>query len=286
MTDQPKTIQLSSPAKINWLLSVGPLRSDNYHELTTVFHALEIADPMSFTRRTDELCMLHGYPADIAPESNLVTRAWNALRRQYPGKVSGVDVSITKTLPAGGGLGGGSANAAITLRALKQMYSLQLTSVQLQQIGAEIGSDVPFFINGGCAIGRGRGELLEPVTGVPPYHLVLLFPGEPMSTGEAYRQLDSTPRVPISTHTLSHFSTVLKQGDPHQLAGLLQNDFELVAQNRDWYKDATRRLTEAGALVTLLCGSGSTVAGLAADKNHALLIAEKTGGYATSTCVT
>lgn len=277
------SITTKSHAKINWLLSVGPIRTDKYHELLTLFQALDIGDEMSFAATGHRECLLSGYPASIPVHTNLVYRAWELLRVNFPGKVGGVDIAITKQLPAGGGLGGGSSNAACTLQALNQLFELGLTAGQLKGLGASLGSDVPFFIRGGCALARGRGELLELVTPAPQYHLVLIFPEEPMSTAEAYRELDSLPAGRRATPDLPQFLAAFQSGDVSRLIKSMHNDFELVADSFAWFQRSRLLLTGAGARATLLCGSGSTVAGIVNSREEAEQIAEITGGYAAST---
>lgn len=280
----PQSIQITSRAKINWLLHVGPLRSDGYHDIITIFQELNLGETMQFTAQPEhDQCILTGYPADIDPEDNLVTRAWHMLRKLCPDRVHGIHVSIEKTLPQGGGLGGGSSNAAATLNALNILYNLDLPIADLERLAGMLGSDIPFFIRGGTALATGRGEILSPLPPAPIYWFVLQFPTERMSTADAYRQLDSHHRVEPSQHTLSKFLTTLHHGDPILLAPLLFNDFEIVAEKYFWFTDARQKLSTAGALATLLCGSGSTVCGLCRDEQHANEVAQKAGGTVVST---
>ncbi len=275
-------VTITSRAKINWLLRVGPPRSDGYHELLTIFQELELGEPMTFRALQATECRLSGYPADIPPEKNLVTRAWQLMAGNYPA-VRGLDVSIKKSLPQGGGLGGGSSNAACTLKAINALYHLNVPDSELEQLAGQLGSDVSFFIKGGAACGSGRGEILEQLPPSPVYHLVLVFPRERMSTAEGYRLLDEISRPIPSPHTLSTFLTAVQSGSPATLAPYLQNDFELVAKNFNWFSETRTKLQQAGVQKVLLCGSGSTVAGLCENRYAAQRIALHVGGIPTYT---
>jgi len=277
-------LHLRSHAKINWLLAVGATRADGFHEILSLFQALDLGDDMTFRALETDECQLTGFPADIAPETNLVYRAWRLMQERFPGRVHGLSVLIEKQLPRGGGLGGGSSNAAATLNAINQLYGLSLPPVELASLGATLGSDVPFFITSGAAIVRGRGEIVEPIAApLPCYHLVLVFPYEGMPTPEAYRKLDSMQHVSLFPHSLSPLLTEWRSGDVARMAAAAQNDFELAARDYQWYQEATGRLHEAGALKTLLCGSGSTVAGLVKDAAEGEMVARNAGGTLTHT---
>lgn len=277
----------TSHGKINWWLRVGPVRPDGYHELETVFQQLELAEQVTISAVPRDECILTGFPADIPAEGNLVYRAWRLMKAAFPEQVSGVHFSIIKTLPQGGGLGGGSSNAAWTINAIDQLYQLNTSPMDLHHIGAQLGSDVAFFLKGGTAIGRGRGEMLETMTPCPKYWLVLMFPLERMSTAEGYRLLDTFNEGDRVTrdkaHTLSSFLTSLYSSDPYQLADVIVNDFDKVVGNYPWYRKCRDDLMEAGAIRAFLCGSGSTVAGLVQDQKTAFEIAERVGGIPTCT---
>jgi 4-diphosphocytidyl-2-C-methyl-D-erythritol kinase len=274
----------TSHAKINWWLKVGPPRPDGYHDLETVFQELDLGETISFHKNESDTLNLSGFPPDISPEGNLVTRSWNVMRQAYPGKVGGVDVEIAKTLPRGGGLGGGSSNAACTLAALNSLFELGAGVSTLEKHGARIGADVAFFIRGGTAIGTGRGEILEQQPPVPRYWLVLVVPGEPMPTAQAYRELDKIEKpAGDKSHTLPAFLTNLYSGNPTFLANSIHNDFELVASKHQWFTHSRDQLLAAGALRAFLCGSGSTVAGIVTDELSGQRIAETVKGILTST---
>jgi len=278
-----ETINFTSRAKVNWYLAVGPARPDGYHDIVTVFQELSIGEPISFHRETSPLCVLEGYPENIPSESNLVTKAWALMRAEYPDRVMGLVAKVDKQLPQGGGLGGGSSNAACAIKAINQLYHLDLTVPKLEELAGKIGSDVAFFIRGGTALGTGRGQILQQFDPAPPYWFVILVPSEPMSTAEGYRLLDTRPHVAPLPHTLSDFKTALYSGDPLQIARNYRNDFEFVAEKFKWFTDHKEKLLDAGVLHCVLCGSGSTVAGLVRDQKHAEEVAAKTNGIITCT---
>lgn len=244
-----------------------------------------MAETISFHKSAGKSLNLSGFPADVAAETNLVTKAWKLVHNAFPGKVGGVDIDISKMLPRGGGLGGGSSNAACTIAALNSLFELGADVETLQKLGSAIGSDVAFFIRGGTAIGRGRGEILEQQPPCPRYWLVLVVPKIGMSTKEGYQLLDAAerPAEEDKTTTLTDFITNLYSGDVQRVAASVHNDFELVAERFEWYRDARKILMNAGTLRTLLCGSGSTVAGIVTDEMAGQRVAKEVGGILTST---
>ncbi len=282
-----EAISGTSHGKLNWWLKVGPVRSDGFHELETVYQELEVSEQVKMSRLSDNKCILDGFPEDIPAESNLVTQAWNLMQQAYPDKVAGFQFSIVKTLPQGGGIGGGSSNAAIALNGINQLYCLNAQLQDLRQIAANIGSDVPFFLDGGSATGLGRGEIVETLHSCPTYWLVLIIPDQRIPTAEAYKQLDkireSALQETAQKYKMSQFLTVLNSGDPEVLATAIHNDFDIVAQNYQWYRDYVKTLKKVGVLRTFLCGSGSTIAGLVRNEDEARKIATFVGGIPTKT---
>jgi len=283
VTGSVDKVNFTSRAKLNWYLAVGPVLPDGYHEIVTVFQELSLGEPMTFQRHDAPRCILQGYPDNIPPESNLVTKAWALMRAQFPDKVNGLVATVDKQLPQGGGLGGGSSNAACAIKAINQLYNLNLSAQKLEELAGKIGSDVAFFIRGGTALGTGRGEILQQLAAPPPYWFVILVPSEPMPTAEGYRLLDTRQHVEPFPHTLSDFVTALHSGDPEQIARKYRNDFEFVAEKFKWFTSHKEKLLDAGVLHCVLCGSGSTVAGLVRDHKHAEEVAAKTNGIITCT---
>jgi 4-diphosphocytidyl-2-C-methyl-D-erythritol kinase len=260
---------LESRAKINWYLRVKDKRPDGFHEIETIFQEIALADRMTFEAIASNCCEIEGMPFELPAEQNLIWRAWNCLRERFPAKVAGVRVVIEKRIPACGGLGGASSNAATTLRALNALYELRLSTNELEKIAALLGSDVAFFIRGGCAIGRGRGELLEAIDGVPSYAIMLAFPNTKVPTAEAYRRLSSRAR-PAPRASLTEVVAALRSGDPTRLAPMIHNDFEILVAEEPWFLEASAALRDSGCIRTFLSGSGSTVVGLKNTLEHGI----------------
>jgi 4-diphosphocytidyl-2-C-methyl-D-erythritol kinase len=264
-----------APAKLNLFLRVVGRRPDGFHELETVFQAIDLADELTF-RPADELCLTGGCEdAPTGPE-NLVLRAAAALR-EATGCTRGAATHLTKRIPVGAGLGGGSSDAAAALVALNHLWGLDLSRARLAELAAGLGSDVPFFLRGGTALGRGRGELLEPIIPHPSsLTFVLVRPSFPVATARAYAlyrpAMAAAPPLPA-------FLAAFASGDPERLAPLLRNDLEAGVLG-EWPELAELReqLLAAGAVGARMTGSGSVVFGLARDVGHAQQIAARLEG--------
>ncbi len=176
-----KPLELLSPAKLNLFLHITGRRPDGYHELQTLFQLLDWGDTLRFQANSSGQITLGGTELDIAPEDNLVVRAARLLQRDK----LGAHIEIDKRIPTGGGLGGGSSNAATTLLALNHLWGLDLPNTQLQQIGAQLGADVPVFTAGHTAWAEGVGEILTPVE-MPAYWYLVITPDCHVSTAEIF----------------------------------------------------------------------------------------------------
>ena len=179
------TLRAEAFAKTNLRLDVIRKRPDGFHEIDTVFQTIDLTDGLEVSAAPADVsleCTDAALPVD---SRNLVIRAAHALRERF--RVSaGARIRLEKNIPAGGGLGGGSSDAAIALLLLTRLWGIDADAAALAGIGAEIGSDVPFFFVGGTARGRGRGEIVEPLPDAPPRALVLVIPPFPVSTAEVY----------------------------------------------------------------------------------------------------
>ena len=186
--NQPVTVP--SPAKINLFLRVGPKRADGFHGLVSWFCVVGLADELTFTPQDGSdislSCDMPGVPCDA---TNLILRAASVLR-PYAAIAQSVHIHLHKRIPMGGGLGGGSSNAATTLRVLSQYWHCAISDVKLREIGASLGSDVPFFLQPPSAICRGRGELISPISAPSPRAVLLLLPEIAMPTPAVYRTFD------------------------------------------------------------------------------------------------
>jgi 4-diphosphocytidyl-2-C-methyl-D-erythritol kinase len=184
-------VQLDAPAKVNLFLHVGDREADGYHGLVTLFQALELSDRLRVELVAGEEISLEVAGLDAGPpEDNLVRRAARAFL-EAAGGGTGVRLHLEKRIPAGGGLGGGSSDAAATLRALDALLPDALPAGRLHELAARLGSDVPFFLGGSAlALGEGRGGKLTPLAALPAADVILALPDSPVPTAWAYRALD------------------------------------------------------------------------------------------------
>jgi 4-diphosphocytidyl-2-C-methyl-D-erythritol kinase len=248
---------LRASAKINLDLRIGALRSDGYHDLQTVFQTLDLHDTVTIDSRRGPFTLDGDAALMPLDESNLVWRAASALWRAAgkPGDPRGVRVGVTKRIPSRAGLGGGSSDAAAALVGLSRVWRLPVTLANLMPVAASLGSDVPFFLVGGTALGLGRGERLYPLVNRPRRHVVVALPGFGVSTSDAYRWLaeDRTePPLPVTPDPARW--TIAPEG---------LNDLEGPVERRHQEIAAIRlRVAAAGAELARMSGSGSAVFGL------------------------
>ena len=242
-----QTLRLPAPAKLNRLLNIVGLRADGYHELQTLFQLIDLCDTLTFTLRQDGQLVLRDDLAGIAKEDNLVMRAARLLQ-DATGCPLGATLAIEdKTLPMGGGLGGGSSNAATTLVGLNHLWKLGLSPDQLAELGLKLGADVPVFIHGTSAWAEGVGERLTPVTLDTPW-FVVIHPGVSVSTPEVFKDPQLTRNTPPIT-----MARALQGG-----ASSWRNDCEAVVTRAyppiaaaiEWLESfADTRLTGTGACI-------------------------------------
>jgi 4-diphosphocytidyl-2-C-methyl-D-erythritol kinase len=274
-----KRLTLESFAKVNRSLRVLGKRSDGYHEVDTIFQTVDLSDRMIFLEREDGELVLTTEGANLpVSEENLVIRAARALLARA-GVTRGANIHLSKKIPIGGGLGGGSSNAASTLRALTDLWELPLREADLHSLATEIGSDVPFFLLGGRARGTGRGEILEPLEDGPEEWLVLVFPRFSLSTAVVYGAL-AAPAL-----TDSAAATNLRGSDSG--GGPDRNDLEPAAESlRGELRRFRAALSDSGATSARLSGSGSTVFGLFGDEESARRATEWLAGLREETKTT
>jgi len=189
------TVRGEAFAKTNLMLKVVGKREDGYHEIDTVFQTIDLTDVVEASAAPAGIALACSDPAIPAGEENLVHRAATAWRNRF-GVREGARLSLTKRIPAGGGLGGGSSDAAVTLALLSRLWRLAPTDRDYAEVGASLGSDVPFFFVGGTARGRGRGELIEPLLDRPPRELILVVPPFSISTRDVYARWRPGPAPP------------------------------------------------------------------------------------------
>jgi 4-diphosphocytidyl-2-C-methyl-D-erythritol kinase len=256
-------------AKINLGLRVHGRRGDGYHEITTVFQTVSLHDSLAFQPLPDgRLELACADPEIPTDEGNLVIRAGSALRERY-GVRRGARVELEKVIPAGGGLGGGSTDAAVTLLGLANLWEIETDARELAEVGARLGADVPFFLTGGTALGTGTGTQIKPLEDAPKMHLVIVTPGVKVSTAEAYKALGA--RALTKNDTAANLSVSRTEADfSVSHSGVMSNDFEaVVVRLHSEVGRARAALGKVGAGRTLLSGSGSSVFGVFESKGEA-----------------
>ena len=265
------SVTVRVPGKVNLFLGVGDRRPDGYHELTTVFHAVSLVDEVT-VRHADVLSLRTvGEGAEELPddERNL---AWQAavLMAEHVGRGPDVEITIEKSIPVAGGMAGGSADAAAVLRACSLLWDV--AEEEVQSVAAEIGSDVPFALMGGTAIGRGRGTELTPVLTTGEYHWVLAVAREGLSTPRVYQRCDDLRGPDVEAPGISDsVLAALRQGDAETLGALLSNDLQDAAISlRPELAQVLDAGREAGASGAIVSGSGPTCAFLVPDPDIAL----------------
>jgi 4-diphosphocytidyl-2-C-methyl-D-erythritol kinase len=285
-----ETIKLPAFAKINLGLRVLGRRADGYHEIRTTFQTITLHDTLTFEPAPDDLLELACSDPDIpADGSNLVVRAASALRERY-GVRGGARVRLEKAIPAGGGLGGGSSDAAATLVALASLWKLNASLPELSKIGARLGADVPFFLTGGTALGVGTGTEVLPLEDAPKMPLVVVTPDVRVSTAEAYKALGAPALT--KNDAVVNLSVSRTEADfPDSLCDVWSNDFEaVVVRLHPEIGRAREALRRAGAARAMLSGSGSSVFGLFESESEAGRAAGALGGagrgWQVSACAT
>jgi len=264
--------------KVNLHLGVGNARPDGYHELTTVFQSLALADQVNVSIGDGPVGVtsiaVRGFDAQKVPtdDANLV---WKAA--ELAGVSQALNVHIDKGIPVAGGMAGGSADSAAMLRIMAVLNGLDNT--QLEEIAAQLGSDVPFTLHGGTMLGTGRGEKLEPLPTSGEYHWVLAVSSEGLSTPTVFATLDelreTNPELPRAG-AVDALASALLTGDPEQVAPHLANDLQAAAVAlRPGLQDILDAGIQAGALNGIVSGSGPTCAFLCSDATHAEQVAAR-----------
>jgi 4-diphosphocytidyl-2-C-methyl-D-erythritol kinase len=270
----PQAVTVRAPAKVNLELRVGPLREDGYHDLATVFQAVSLYDEVSVATWDDWEVVAAGTYADRIPtdESNLALRAARLVAERWHVDEA-LSIRIDKDIPVAGGMAGGSADAAATLLACDHLWGLGLAREDLAEIAAELGSDVPFPLSGGTAMGSGRGEQLAPVLARGAFHWVFAISDTGLSTPAVFRESDrlragqDVPAPQVSPELMA----ALRSGDPKSLGAALRNDLEDAAFSlRPELRTLRDAGVEFGALGGVVSGSGPTVAFLT-DSHEASL---------------
>jgi 4-diphosphocytidyl-2-C-methyl-D-erythritol kinase len=275
----PNTVKVRVPAKINLHLGVGPLRRDGYHELRTVYHAIALYDEVT-ARRGDTLTLTmegEGAGTLALDDSNLIIKAAKALA-EVAKVAPHARLHLRKQIPLAGGLAGGSADAAATLIACDALWGTGFSREELAKIAATLGSDVPFLVHGGTALGTGRGEAVSPVLArAHIWHWVVGLADGGLSTPDVFRELDRLRLAKSAPAPLEHtdgLMAALRQRDPAVLGAALGNDLQAAAISlRPTLAGVLEAGRSAGALAALVSGSGPTCVFLTADADHAATVA-------------
>ncbi|MDH6144238.1 4-diphosphocytidyl-2-C-methyl-D-erythritol kinase [Kitasatospora sp. GP30] len=278
-------IAVRVPAKVNVQLGVGGLRADGFHDLANVFFAVALGDEVTATLGRGVTLSCAGPDADHVPldDTNLAARAARLLAARH-GIEPDVHLHIAKAIPVAGGMAGGSADGAAALVACDALWQLDTPLPVLLELAAELGSDVPFALLGGVALGRGRGELLEELPVAGTFHWVFAVADGGLSTPAVFRECDrlreaagtgsSAAEVPTPDPS-AELLAALAAGDPAALAAALGNDLEAAALSlRPGLADCLKAGLDAGALAALVSGSGPTCAFLAKDAADAQAVAD------------
>ncbi|MBC7976312.1 MAG: 4-(cytidine 5'-diphospho)-2-C-methyl-D-erythritol kinase [Myxococcales bacterium] len=238
------TTTWSAPAKLNLMLHVIGRRADGYHELQTVFQIIDLCDRLEIAPREDgRIVRLEG-PAEVPESQDLAVRAASALQRAT-GTRLGADLSVRKRIPLGGGLGGGSSDAATTLVALNQVWGTGLTSAQIAAIGVQLGADVPVFVHGRSAWAEGVGDQLTPVALGAGAWFVVVFPGVSVPTASVFQAAELTRNSPPTT-----MRGFLETGGRNDCEAVVRARFPAVDEALEWLaRHAPARLTGTGSCV-------------------------------------
>jgi len=246
-------------AKINLFLKVLGERADGYHEVSNLLQAIDLHDELTLSRRPAGITVKSFSEAIPLGEENLAYRAAKLLEREC-GKPLGVEISIDKRVPVSAGLGGGSSDAAGTLLGMNKLYRLGLNKKRLQEMSSELGSDVPFFFSGGQALATGRGERIQEIALPHDYFLVLLIPAFGVSSEWAYKKVKKDLTTAVEFDNILRWSLVDRI---EEIIPFLENDLEAgVISEFGEIGRLKRVLSQKGALLAQMSGSGSAVYGI------------------------
>lgn len=283
-------VSVSAPGKVNIFFAVGPLRPDGYHEVLSIYQALDLREVVTVSSAEEWQVAVSGEISkeqiESVPtgESNLVVRAARILaiaagiETPHP-----VKFEISKSVPVAGGMGGGSADAAAALVAVNELWCTGISEQKILEAAAELGADVPFALLGGTALGSGAGERLQSVSDVQTLHWVLVTCDGGLSTPAVYQRLDELrlargvdPVEVAIPETPNELIEALVAGDLTKISGLLRNDLQEAAVDLMPELEQTMQAgLAAGAVAAMVSGSGPTVALLAADESAAQSIANQ-----------
>lgn len=264
-------VTVEANAKINLTLDILGKRPDGFHEVAMVMQSIGLHDTLTMEKTDGEIALSINVPWLKADEKNLAWRAAELVRQEY-GLKGGVRMELTKRIPIAAGLAGGSADAAAVLKGMNELYNLQMSEARLCELGAKLGSDIPFCLMGGTMIATGRGEVLTRLADMPETWVVLAKPRISVSTAWAYQNYDEqgAERHPDN----EAIKKAIARGNRKAVAGLLCNVLESVTIKKyDVIADYKQMMLDKGAMASMMSGSGPTVFGLARNREQAEAIA-------------
>jgi len=276
--DAPRALRVRCPAKINLGLWILGRRKDGYHEIDTILQTVMLEDELVLEMRPRGFSFeSRGLPIP-GTGPNLVERAWHLLEERAGSRARGIHARLTKRIPVGGGLGGGSSDAAGLLVGANRLLDLGLEKSELQDFAVRLGADVCFFIDGGTARATGRGDQVRHLCPPPPIWVVLAMPPVAISTTWAYGRVRNSLTAPGGGANM--LAAALATGGWDVIAPRLHNDFEdVVLPEVPIVAELRRAFESSGALGSLLSGSGSTIFGLATTRDEARRVAERVGTF-------
>lgn len=265
-------VTVEANAKINLTLDILGKRPDGFHEVAMVMQTIGLHDTLVMEKTERDIELSINVPWLKADEKNLAWRAAELIRQEY-GLEGGVRIELTKRIPVAAGLAGGSADAAAVLKGMNDLYGLQLDEEKLCELGARLGSDIPFCIMGGTMLATGRGEVLTRLSDMPETWVVLAKPRISVSTAWAYQNYDEqgAERHPDN----EAIKQAIARGNRKAVAGLLCNVLESVTIKKyDVIAEYKQMMLDKGAMASMMSGSGPTVFGLAKNREQAEAIAD------------
>ena len=257
-----RIITETASAKVNLLLAVSAPRPDGFHELISVMQTVGLCDQLTLRATEGGIELTCDRDDLLADDSNLCNKAAVKFFTHTGITGAGVSIELKKVIPMQAGLGGGSSDAAAVLRGLRRLYAPDLSDAELENMAAELGSDVPFCVRGGTTLARGRGEVLETLPALPACWFVIVKPAFACCTAEMYGLIDKYRCYDDGEALSAAMIRALEQGDLRGVCATLDNTFERTLPQDNVVYAIRRRLRELGALGALLCGSGSAVFGV------------------------
>jgi len=258
------SVSFKSYAKVNIGLQIRNQRKDRYHNLHTIFQELDLHDNITIFKKSEGWDISINEPSIPTDETNTGIKAYLELKKEYP-ELGGISIEIDKNIPSGGGLGGGSSNAAAVLKGVNQLFELKISDNELEQIAVRVGADVPFFIKGGTQIGNGIGEILTQVAKPVSGYYLLILPDIFIGTAWAYKSMKKYLDKDTDRPNFAHF---LERKNLSQT--IFDNDFErIVIPTYPEIGEIKSALINYGADYASLSGSGSTVFGVFNDEAKA-----------------